>query len=232
LTTPISKPAAISSDVTPPTFAGITSSAFDGNARTIELNWAPASDDVTAPAELVYEVYERIGTGAFDFTKPPRAVSAPGASTITVTDLEPESTLAWVVRARDAAHNRDANTAEAMGTTAISFERQIIPLLRRNCAVTGCHSSGFPAGGLSMSPALAYGILVFVPANLRPPVWHTPMNRITPNETSECYLYRKIMAVPGTFVASPMPAPGTGNVLSTTEKDLVKNWILNGALRN
>jgi hypothetical protein len=230
------KSAAVSADVTAPTFAGITNSVFDGSARTVQLEWSPASDNTSAPADIVYEVYERSSTGTFDFTAPPRAVSTAGASSIVVDDLTPQATLFWVVRARDAALNRDANSVEATGTTNSSFSRQIVPLIRRNCAVVGCHSSGFPTGGMLLSPAFTYNSIVNVPAGQKPPGRATPINRITPGDLTESYLYYKITAgtadAPGPIVGNPMPAPGTGNALTPAEKTLVKTWILEGAVRN
>jgi hypothetical protein len=228
----VEKSAAISADVTAPVFGGIKTPTFDASARTVLLEWDPATDETTAAADLVYEVYESTTSGTFDFAAPPRAISAPGASSLLVDDLAPETTLYWVVRARDAALNRDANAVQASGTTLASFSRQIIPLVRKNCAVVGCHSSGFPTGGMPLSPALMYDATVNVFANQKPPGATDPMNRITPFDSANSYLYRKIAAVPGTFVASAMPASGTGNVLTPDEKDLVKRWIDQGAVRN
>ena len=46
-----------------------------------------------------------------------RRVYVPGATSIVLTDLASRSTLNWVVRARDAAGNRDSNLVEKSGLT-------------------------------------------------------------------------------------------------------------------
>ena len=219
------------SDATAPTFAGITTSAFDGALRTITLNWDPATDDQTPQGDLVYDVFERLSTGTFDYSSP-RASSAPGATTINVTGLPSNTALAWTVRARDAALNSDTNTVEIAGKTVPSFASDVQPIFSKNCAVVGCHTSSSLLGGMSLSPSVAYDNLVNMNANQRPPGRPTPIARIFPGDLNESYLYLKVMGVAGTFVANPMPAPGTGNTLSDTNRDILKNWILGGAPRN
>ncbi len=99
------------SDDQAPTFAGIdTASLVLPDAA--DLCWEPGSDDTSSPAELVYDVYEADGPGAQDFVLPPRAVSSPGATCVTVTGLPVGQERCWVVRARDRGGNRDLNTEE------------------------------------------------------------------------------------------------------------------------
>lgn len=88
---------------TPPTFAGINLSAFTGDpvARTATLSWLAADDHGATPTNLIlYDVYESQTMGGEDFTKPPALTSPPGALTITVTNLPPNTTVYFVVRAQ------------------------------------------------------------------------------------------------------------------------------------
>lgn len=219
-------------DGTAPTFAGIVGANLDPVARTVGLTWTAGTDDRTQPAKLVYLVYESKTAGIFDFAAPPRAVSMPGATDITLTNLPSATTLYWVVRARDEALNTDSNVVSADVTTPVSYRLDVQPIFAKSCAVVGCHISGVPVGGLSLSSSVAFDSIVGVTANQRPPGWPTTMNRVTPFDTSESYLLRKVLGVPGTFAGSVMPAPGTGNVLSDTEKALLQKWIEQGAERN
>lgn len=215
-------------DVVAPTFAGVTTADVDGDARTVTLGWAAASDDRTPAAGLVYDVYEATRAGGHAFDAPPRATSAPGALTVTVTDLPSNATLFWVVRARDAGGNVDGNVVALSGVTKTSFSRDVQPLFNRSCAVVGCHLNGPLAGGLSLGPADAYDALVGIVSAQQPPAL-----RVVPSDAETSYLYLKITRAVGDGIrGSPMPAPGTGTVLTDAEKGLVKTWIDQGAHRN
>jgi hypothetical protein len=98
-------------DITPPTFAGITS-AIQGGAccNGPVLSWTAASDNVTPAAEIVYDIYAASSKGQENFSVP-TFTSAPGATSYQV-PLGASAGPYWVVRARDAAGNRDANTRE------------------------------------------------------------------------------------------------------------------------
>jgi hypothetical protein len=98
-------------DVTPPTFAGLASATTSATAfGMIGLSWGPASDNVTPAAGIVYLVYMATTPGGQNFTSP-NFTTDPGATTFPVTGLA-TGTYYFVVRARDAAGNTDANITE------------------------------------------------------------------------------------------------------------------------
>jgi hypothetical protein len=101
-------------DVTPPAFAGARTAT--PLSQAVRLTWDAATDQVTPAASLVYLVYQATQSGAQDFTAPVLE-TAPGATEITVTGLGLDTEYFFVVRARDAAGNVDANTAEVSATT-------------------------------------------------------------------------------------------------------------------
>ena len=103
-------------DTTAPTFAGVTGAATVSSSA-IALAWNPASDDITPAAALVYDVYRARAAGGQDFAAP-TYTSAPGASGLVAGGLDPLTTYHFVVRARDAAGNRDGNGAERTATTS------------------------------------------------------------------------------------------------------------------
>jgi len=104
-------------DTTPPTFAGVKSTS--SQATSITISWSPASDNVTAPWDIVYLVYRSPTSG---FTPSPTnliATTARGALSFDDTPLITGSTFYYVVRAMDAAGNKDSNTKQIMGATDI-----------------------------------------------------------------------------------------------------------------
>jgi hypothetical protein len=213
-------------DDTPPAFGGLTSAIVDSVARRVTFIWAAASDDRTAPEQIVYDVYESQTSGGQVFTAPPRASSLPGATSLEVTDLTPDTTLFWVVRARDLGGNHDKNAVEANGAIAVSFDRQVQTTLTHDCAVTGCHVPGNPMANLILSRGFAYGALVGQTATELP-----SMKRVNPGDSSTSFLYQKISKNPPP-VGWQMPAPATGSVLSDAEKSAVERWIDLGAPNN
>jgi hypothetical protein len=222
----VDRTATTSQDASPPTFAGSNSAGVDPVARTALFTWTAATDDQTPPSQIVYDVFEATFPGGESFAGKPRATSPPGATSFLLTDLTPDATLYWVVRARDLGGNRDANTSESTGTTLLSFRRSIQPIFTTNCAVVGCHVPGDPASGLSLAQGFAHAELLNVPAAQYP-----SFVRVLPGDPDASYLYLKIAKNPPPY-GWQMPAPATGGVLTETEKTTVKRWILQGALNN
>jgi Fibronectin type III domain len=94
-----------------PTFAGVESAGAGGSGE-VKLSWTAAQDDHTGAAAMTYLVYMSETKGGEDYTKP-ALVTAPGASSAIVPRLDkPTKPRFFVVRARDAAGNVDANTVE------------------------------------------------------------------------------------------------------------------------
>src|SRR5207237_791459 len=67
-----------------PTFDGVKRASATGT--TVRLFWFPATDNVSHPENIVYDVYSSFTQHREDFTKPPRATSAPGAASIVLTE--------------------------------------------------------------------------------------------------------------------------------------------------
>ena len=220
----------------PPTFAGIDLPSFTGDPvmRTATISWAAASDVATTPDKLVYDVYESQTMGGEDFKKPPAATSAPGALTITVTGLPPNTTTYFVVRARDESGNRDSNVVEASLTTNVSFSLNVQPIFSHDCGVVGCHVPGTPTGNLILAEGFAYAQLVNVPIGEKASV---PLVYVSPGDPMNSGVaikinYAGLFASPTKTFGGPMPAQSTGSVLSTDEINTIANWITQGAVNN
>ena len=110
-------------DTTTPAFAGLESavtcipgpSGGPVRSSSYRLTWQPAHDDVTPDRELVYDVYQASTPGGEDVAAP-TYTTAPGSVAYTTPALPDDRAYYFVVRARDAAGNRDRNVVERRGT--------------------------------------------------------------------------------------------------------------------
>ncbi len=110
--------AATLGDTRAPTFAGARSASASGTS--IVVSWPAAADDVTPSTQIVYLGYQASSPGGEVFATP-TFTSAPGAASQTLSGLSGNATYYFVVRARDAAGNMDANRTEVSAmTTAVA----------------------------------------------------------------------------------------------------------------
>ena len=101
-------------DTAAPTFAGATGASSGPNSVT--LTWNAASDNVSAPAQITYLVYQAAAAGGENFAQA-TTTSAPGATSVSIGKLATRTTYHFVVRARDEAGNIDSNKVEVSATT-------------------------------------------------------------------------------------------------------------------
>ena len=106
------------SDNIPPTFAGLKSATTcipgpiaGGRTTSYNLSWDPATDNVTPPKRIVYDVYQAETSGGEDFSTPTYTTPA-GATSFATPPLPADKYFYFVVRARDQAGNSDANKVE------------------------------------------------------------------------------------------------------------------------
>ncbi len=109
------------SDNIPPTFAGLKSATTcipgpiaGGRTTSYNLSWDPATDNVTPPKRIVYDVYQAETSGGEDFSTPTYTTPA-GATSFATPPLPADKYFYFVVRARDQAGNSDANKVERQG---------------------------------------------------------------------------------------------------------------------
>jgi len=114
-TVEVSAKTAVSSDILPPVFGGVTS-VTGLTDLTLQVSWVAATDNVTPQAQIVYDIFVASVSKGEDFSSP-SYTSTPGATSFTLTGLVPLRTEYVVVRARDLAGNEDSNTVEMFGTT-------------------------------------------------------------------------------------------------------------------
>lgn len=108
-------------DRTPPRFAGLKSAVTcipgpiaQGRTSSYHLSWEAASDDVTPPGRIVYDIYQASAPGGEKFSRPTYR-TAPGARSFSTPQLPVQASFYFVVRARDQARNEDKNRVERRG---------------------------------------------------------------------------------------------------------------------
>jgi hypothetical protein len=107
---------------------------------------------------------------------------------------------------------------------AVSFERDIVPLLKSRCAA--CHLTGQEPGHMALHPKAAYQSLVDVQS------FESPLLRVKPGAPDESYIIRKLE---GTHLAAGgigLRMPLEGGPLSEVEIQRIREWITAGAPKN
>jgi hypothetical protein len=203
-------------DTTPPAFAGV-SSAIATDPTTVHVCWSAATDAVTLGASLRYDVYEASAPGGEAFGQSPQH-SVVGA-TCTDVRVGPGVTTCFVVRARDLAGNRSANTAEVCATTAAStcgvdYEALVQPILSARCA--HCHQGASAPRFLDLR---TYGGVLAGGAIRR--------------EVTACNWAGSLLdsKTAGAACGSRMPVDGPP-WLAPSERSRLAGWVTSGARRD
>ena len=106
----------------PPVFAGLerATTCIPGpiggdRLSRYQLVWKPAHDDATPRSRIVYDIYMAARPGGESFARP-TYTTGPGATSFATPPLSSIQQHYFVVRARDAAGDRDRNKREQQGT--------------------------------------------------------------------------------------------------------------------
>ncbi|MCC7538193.1 MAG: fibronectin type III domain-containing protein [Deltaproteobacteria bacterium] len=212
-------------DSTAPVFAGATSARAVGST-SIELSWTAANDDATPASSIVYLVYQATSAGAESFATP--SVTTPaGVTGAMITGLSPDTAYFFVVRARDAAGNVDANTREVTARTStpfvVSFARDVQPILTAECASAGCHTGIRPAADCALDASRSYAALVNVTSTSCP-----PSDRVVPGDTGASFLWAKLTGI-GICAGGGTQMPKSGMALPSAQLEIIRAWIEAGA---
>jgi hypothetical protein len=101
-----------------------------------------------------------------------------------------------------------------------TFTRVQNEIFTPTCAQLGCHDPLGRQEGMILSSGRAYAMIVGVPSVETP-----SLQRITPSDPSNSYLYRKITGAGITGDRMPQNGP----YLSDAQAKLVRDWIRRGA---
>ncbi len=113
-------------DTNPP--SNVTPSLQSATAESLTIQWGASTDDTTAPADIVYEVFVVPDGDAFDYDQPYK-VTPPGATVTTVQGLDPDTDYDVVVLARDLASNRSGAVIVGMSTNDVGAADSDAPVI-------------------------------------------------------------------------------------------------------
>jgi hypothetical protein len=150
-------------DTIPPVFGGVTSVTTAPEA-SLTVAWSPATDNLTPTAGIVYDVFLSTTSGGENLNLPD-AVSAPGATSVTITGLPNASTTYYlIVRAVDAAGNVDTNPEDTIELSGMSGSDTLPPVFAGCASAVGVDAQSIavtwtPATDNSTPPSLiAYDV--------------------------------------------------------------------------
>lgn len=114
-----------------------------------------------------------------------------------------------------------AAAASAGAADEVSFSRDLVPVLRANCAT--CHLTGQEAGNMKLHPGAAYASLVGVPSV------ESKLKRVEAGAPERSYLMHKLdgthLDAGGSGEQMPFGAPA----LDEATRQSVRAWIAAGA---
>lgn len=116
-----------------------------------------------------------------------------------------------------------AASACTCGAT-VSFASQVQPIFSANCTGGGCHSGGSPREGMSLETGSSYAALVNAPSTQC-----TGKQRVVPGQVPQSYLMNKLL---GYQMCAGTKMPKANQSLTTSEIELIRAWICNGAPNN
>jgi len=197
---------------------------------TADLSWTPATDNLSKPKNIVYDVFLSETSGEFDLESKPFATSPPGASGLTLTELSSNTNYYLIVLARDEGENRSAVGNEAVVAMRVSFAVDVYSLIVVN-SCPDCHGGGEVIyANLDMSSAEAtYSGWVNVDAASE---LGAGFKRIVPGDPSISHVMDRLKGTgPVINVGDRMPLSGT-YLDDITEIPTLETWILQGAENN
>jgi hypothetical protein len=103
-------------DTTKPTFAG-AAGVGTSTSTTLTVNWAAASDPITPPQDMLYQICMTKVSGDCDGTMFSVTTTVTGTLSYTATGLTQDTTYYFVVRAQDQYNLNDGNSNEVSGIT-------------------------------------------------------------------------------------------------------------------
>ena len=115
-------------------------------------------------------------------------------------------------------------TVNASGPEEVSFQKDLMPILKRRCAA--CHITGDEPGKMALVPGKAYGFIVDVDAVA------VSMKRIAPGDPQNSYLLHKIQGTHLDVGGSGARMPFHQGPLPNKDISNFRAWIEQGAKNN
>jgi len=106
----------------------------------------------------------------------------------------------------------------------VSFSRDIVPVLRSQCAT--CHMSGDEPGRMKLYPSAAYRSLVDMPST------GSPLRLVSPGDPQASYLLHKLQGTHLDAGGTGVQMPFAQAPLPDETRELIRRWVAQGALDN
>jgi uncharacterized membrane protein len=123
---------------------------------------------------------------------------------------------------------QSVSSAAVQREPSVSFSRDVQPIFNNQCVM--CHNSEDPHAGLLLDEGLSHEQLVSMGSSET-----TQMARVTPGDPDKSYLVHKLnnthLKVGGTGWHMPPPTH-MKSAVTLREKELIRNWIKQGAKNN
>jgi hypothetical protein len=114
-------------------------------------------------------------------------------------------------------------TGDGNPDTTVTFAADVQPIFTASCATTDCHTGTQPTMGLRLTSDVSYGNIVNRPSQEAP-----AYKLVRPSKPDSSYLYRKVEGASG-INGARMPF---GGALPEASTELIRHWIVQGALAN
>lgn len=208
----------------------ITIAEGSGGTFTISLSSAAMVDVVFAyfvGGGTASKVSDYLVTNDLDTLTltPGTTVATVNVSVVADAVVEPDETFTITLTAISGTDLLDGTgvcTIPGSTPAGVSFATEVRPILQSRCATSGCHGAGFSSGGLTLGNATYSQVRNAVGSN------GTIISGTLPS-ASLSNLYRVTTASPPTGIDR---MPPVGGFLSTTQQNLIRDWIDQGALDN
>ena len=109
---------------------------------------------------------------------------------------------------------------ESQSTTGVSFDREVLPILKRHCVI--CHMAGDTQGNFGLHPE-PYLSLVSAPSG------QSQLKVVEPGSLEDSYLYHKLMGTQASVGGEGTHMPYQRELLTKTDIDIISRWIIEGA---
>lgn len=124
---------------------------------------------------------------------------------------------AWLVALAVIACSDLGDPVDPVPPEPVSLSADIQPIFNARCAVSGCHVQPAPQGGCDLSEGQSYANIVSVRSQT------FPGERVTPGSPAGSVLY--VLVEGGSM-------PQLGGPLPSSQIELIRRWIAEGALDN
>lgn len=114
----------------------------------------------------------------------------------------------------------DPGPVEPPPDPTATFSRIQTEIFTPTCAAAGCHGTFLPQENLLLTAGQSYAALVNRPSNQI-----SGLNRVTPNNPDDSYVYRKVTG--RNIIGDRMPQGGP--FLTDAQIQLIRDWIRRGA---